>query len=452
MANVQAVLDPVLVQKTAEELLGHATWSRADLIAHQQRQLRSMLSKAVQHSSWYNRTIGELVARQRPLSEFPVMTKEILMMNFDEIVLDKHVTLAGLEEHLSSAFSSDRFLGKYFVFPTGGTSGLRAIIVFDEPAWRNVVANMIRFLVQTGLQPEARIIAIGANSALHISGRAYAEFRNWRPGAPDLDVTMPIGTIVNALNVYQPDAIITYPSFIRTLAMEQLSGRLKISPAKFGAVAESLSDDIRAMVREIWDIEILNRYNATEIGSAASECANPNGIHLPEDLVIFESVDDDNLPVPDGTPGRKLLITTLTNSVLPLIRYEMTDLLAITEKACTCGLPFARVVSISGRREELLVLPGVNGTSREIPAIYLAAPLVKVPFVKQFQLVLRSEELEARIVVTDPTVSEEAKRRAYLEITEVLNKNGVNVPFRVCVVPAISRQGTGAKIKLVVRE
>lgn len=452
MANVQAVLDPVHLQQTAENLLGHASWSRSELLEHQERQLRSLLSTTIEHSSWYERSIGEFVNRQRPLSEFPVMTKEILMSNFDEIVLDKRVTLAGVEEHLSGANWGERYLGKYYVFPTGGTSGLRAIIIYDEQAWCNQVSSLIRFLQHADLQPDGRVIAIGANSALHISGRAYAELRKWRPGAPDLDVTMPMSAITDALNDYQPNTIITYPSFIRALAVEQQSGRLKISPTMFGAVAESLSDDIRSLAREVWNVEILNRYNATEIGCAASECARSNGLHLPEDLVIFESVDDDNQPVPDSTPGRKLLITTLANSVQPLIRYELTDLLAVTEKTCSCGLPFARIVSISGRREELLSLPGVDGRIREVPAIYLAAPLVKVPFLKQFQIVLRQEELEARLVVADPRMAAEAQRRAHMEISDVLNNRGVNILLRVSVVDKIPRQGTAAKIKLVVKE
>ena len=452
MANVQAYLDPAELRQTAKDLLAHASWTRKELLQHQERQLRTMLDKVVLQSPWYERTIGEFVKRQRPLTEFPVMTKQILMENFDDIVLDREITLAGVERHIAGASAGERYLGKYYAFPTGGTSGLRAIIVYDNASWCRQIANTIRFLQHAGLQPGQRVIAIGASSSLHISGRAYAELRKWQGDAPDLDVTMPLGEIAAALNAYQPAVVITYPSFIRTLAMEQRGGRLRISPACFCAVAESLSDDIRALTRDVWNVEILNRYNATEIGCAGSECATPGGIHLPEDLVIFESVDDDNRPVPDGTSGRKLLITTLANSVQPLIRYELTDLLAITDKACSCGLPYARITSLSGRREELLALPGIDGGMREVPAIYLSSPLVKVPFLKQFQLVLRQDELEARIVVADPAGAEEAKKRAHAEISKVLENRGVRIPLKVSVVDAIARQGTGAKIKLVVRE
>ena len=136
-----------------------------------------------------------------------------------------------------------------------------------------------------------------------------------------------------------------------------------------------------------------------------------------------------------------------------MIRYELSDLLAITtEDSCTCGQPFARISSIAGRREELLVLPGVDGSSREVPAIYLAAPLVKVPFVKQFQIVLRQDELEARLVIADTGAAGEARTRAQQEITEVLRNRGISIALRVNIVNEIPRQGSGAKIKLVVRE
>lgn len=452
MASVEACLEPIHLQDRIGELLTHAAWSRDELMCHQQELLQATLQHAINHSPWHSKRIGRLVAEKRPLSDFPVMTKADLMEHFDEIVTDPVATLVSVEQHLSGDQSGERFLGRYCAFATGGTSGVRAILLHDETAWCNVVANMIRFLMQAGLKDHGRVIGIGANSPLHLSGRAYAELRRWRPGAPHLDVTMPLPAIVSALNEYRPDAIITYPSFIRILAMEQKAGRLTIAPVLFGAVAESLSDDIRALTKDVWGIEILNRYNATEIGSAACECAKPNGIHLPEDLVIFESVDDDNRPMPDGLPGRKLLITTLTNRVQPLIRYELTDLLAITSAPCACGQPFARITSITGRREELLSLPGRDGKIKDVPAIYLAAPLVKVPFVKQFQIVLRDRGLEARIVVSDLQAREEAKTRALKEIGEVLAHRGVECPLTISMVDEIPRQGTGAKIKLVIRE
>ena len=94
----------------------------------------------------------------------------------------------------------------------------------------------------------------------------------------------------------------------------------------------------------------------------------------------------------------------------------------------------------------------MDGSTREVPAIYLAAPLVKVPFVKQFQIVLRREEIEARLVVSAASVAEEVRARAQHEISDVLRSRGAAIDLRVSIVDEIPRQGSGSKIKLVVRE
>ena len=445
MSHVEAFLNPEALEKTASTLLDRGKWTRDRLLRHQQEQLQRLLHTAVKSSAWYSRTLGGLVRDGRPFGEFPVLTKSLLMEHFDEIATDPRVSRAAVEDHLAGPRAGERFLGQYCVFPTGGTSGLRAVIVNDELTWNNQIANAIRFLREAGLKDDSKVIAIGSNSALHVSGRAYAEFRRWRPGAPALDVLMPIAEITAGLDDYQPDVIITYPSFIRVLATEQLAGRLHIRPAVLGAVAESLSDDVRSLARSVWGVNILNRYNATEIGAAGSECLHASGIHLPEDLVLFESVDEENRPVPDGETGRKLLITTLYNYVQPLIRYEITDLLALTTEPCGCGLPYARICGLTGRQEELLKLPGADGRIHELPAIKIVGPLAKVPFIKQFQIALRGSDIEARLVVTEEGREEEVRARAFAELSSRLASQGIAVRLTVTILGEIPRQGKRCK-------
>lgn len=60
--------------------------------------------------------------------------------------------------------------------------------------------------------------------------------------------------------------------------------------------------------------------------------------------------------------------------------------------------------------------------------------------------------MDSRLVVADPVMAEEARRRARMEISDVLNNRGVSIPHLVSVVNEIPRKGTGAKIKLAVKE
>ena len=59
------------------------------------------------------------------------------------------------------------------------------------------------------------------------------------------------------------------------------------------------------------------------------ECERHEGIHLFEDVALFENVDEEGRPVPAGEPGARLLVTSLHNLVQPIIRLEVTDVFTI---------------------------------------------------------------------------------------------------------------------------
>ncbi|MCH8830661.1 MAG: hypothetical protein IID45_13880 [Planctomycetes bacterium] len=80
------------------------------------------------------------------------------------------------------------------------------------------------------------------------------------------------------------------------------------------------------------------------------------------DSLILESVDPENRPVPPGQLGDKVLVTSLSNRVLPLIRYEMSDQVENMTEPCPCGCVLPRVRTVAGREEHILTLPGKDGT------------------------------------------------------------------------------------------
>ena len=82
-------------------------------------------------------------------------------------------------------------------------------------------------------------------------------------------------------------------------------------------------------------------------------------MHLFDDMCIVENVDDDFRPVPDGEMGSRLLVTNLFNRAQPLIRFEVTDLVAIEPEPCPCGRTLTRLRSLEGRTEDVLSLGGV---------------------------------------------------------------------------------------------
>jgi phenylacetate-coenzyme A ligase PaaK-like adenylate-forming protein len=241
-------VDLATVGRIAAELMSHDTWTRAQLLQHQAEGLKALLRHAATHSPYYRKTIGDLVARGRPFSEFPTTNKTKLMADFDRIVTDPRLTRTLVEQHVSSDRSGELLLDEYRCIATGGSTGQRGLFVYDKDAWHMAAANQIRAQRMMGIKPDMRGLGIGAPSPVHLSYRFHAEFRAMRPGAPTLFVTTPIEEIVAALNAYQPDYLNAYPSLIRRLAEEQRGGRLSIAPRLFRSAAEALAPDVRELV------------------------------------------------------------------------------------------------------------------------------------------------------------------------------------------------------------
>ncbi|OCP00766.1 CoF synthetase [Ensifer sp. LC13] len=421
------------------------------MLSFQRSELTSALRHAVDASAYYRETIGGLVARGAPLKDFPVLTKRALMENFDRIVTDPRLSRLQVEQHLSGVDSGSLLLGQYTAVATGGTTGERGVAVFDRAAWLAAIANMVRFQAFVGIDETTRSVAIFASSPVHISYHVGVELRALRPPAPRFNVLMPIEEIVDGLNANQPDVISTYPSFVRVLASEQQAGRLHIRPRLFRTSAETLTQEIRDLAAETWQAVVANSYVCTEAGPMGHECLLGDGLHLAEDSFVFEVVDENDRPVPDGVEGAKLLITTLTNRTLPLVRYEISDIVAMATGPCRCGLPFWRIGSIAGRREERLRFARRGGGTVDVHAHRLRSPLTGAAGVRQFQFVQLPGGLEIVIAVFAEVDAEIVSGAVEQAVRAALNAvDAVPAEVRVRVVDTIERSGAGAKQRLVV--
>jgi phenylacetate-coenzyme A ligase PaaK-like adenylate-forming protein len=436
----------------AAEFAEQETWPREKLLALQHHGLRRTIATALLNSSYYRSVIGALGNSPRRLQDFPIMNKSILMEEFDRIVTDPRLNRALVEDHLAHRGATVELFGKYHVFPTGGSTGVRSMMVYDRTTRLIGIANMLNWLRGMGVGETTKVIGIGAATSIHVSNHAFHEIRKSRPDAPRLDVTMPLARLVEALNAYQPEVLITYPSLLREFALEQLAGRLSIAPRRCSSVSETLSSEVRRLAFEAWKTPVINNYGATETGTIGSECEEADGIHLLEELLVVEIVDEDYQPVPPGVVGERMLVTTLFNPVMPLIRYEISDRVALAGEPCRCGRPHWRLSSIEGRREEILDLPAKDGGIARIPAVRLRDPLLLNPGLRQYQVEARPEGLHVRVVLgpetSDPTSLLESLRQA---IAMQLNKMGAMPILTIETVDRIERITSSGKAPLVTR-
>jgi phenylacetate-CoA ligase len=133
---------------------------------------------------------------------------------------------------------------------------------------------------------------------------------------------------------------------------------LNIAPRRIITIAEPLLPEVRAAAQETWGAPIANSWGTSEGGILARGCYAGAGMHLSDDLVIIEPVDQSGQPVPCGAESAKVYLTNLFNPVLPLIRYEITDQVRLLDEPCACGSEHRRIADIQGRLDDVFTYPG----------------------------------------------------------------------------------------------
>ena len=357
-------------------------WTRRQLEEHQAHALRLLREHACARSPFYRRFHAGLT--DSLLQELPVLTKALVMENFDELVTDPSVRLADVEAHLAALRGNELFRGRYWVASTSGSTGRRGLFLWDFAEWTTVLASYNRSFdwagSRAGLTHRTKMAVVSSTTPWHQSARVGASVQSlWVPTLR-LDSGDSLESIVERLNSWQPEVLVGYASMIYLLAEEQLAGRLHIHPEFVFSASEVLTNRARRHAETAWDKKPFDVYAATEPAGIASECNRHRGMHLFEDLVITEVVDEDNKPVPPGVYGEKVLVTVLFSRTLPLIRYEMSDSVAPSERSsCPCGRPFALIEGVQGRQEDVVRLPAVSGGEVAVQPIVFHRVLDTVP-------------------------------------------------------------------------
>ncbi len=165
---------------------------------------------------------------------------------------------------------------------------------------------------------------------------------------------------------------------------------LRRLPLRIGAFgAEPWSDAIRHDLEERLDIAAIDIYGLSEIlgPGVACECLAQAGLHGWEDHFLFEIVDPESLqPLPMGESG-ELVITTLTKEALPMIRYRTRDITRLNNEPCSCGRTHVRIMRVTGRDDDMLIIRGVNVFPSQIEAVLVGFP----GLAPHYQIVLTRE-------------------------------------------------------------
>ena len=238
------------------------------------------------------------------------------------------------------------------------------------------------------------------------------------------------------INKFKPTLIVSYPSSLDAFSEFLIKQQVKIhAPNGIITSGETLFEPQRIRIEQAFGCKVMNRYGTREVGNIASECMHQNGLHVHQDHVIVEVLNEHQQPCKPGELG-ELVITDLNNLGFPIIRYRIGDLGVLAEKPCSCGRPFQLLERVEGRVFDLIV--GTNGN--RVPGNYFTLYLRKIPGVDQFQ-VIQQKDLSMRVLlIVNDQFTEEGKSKI---ISGLKEKLGADLQLEIELVDHIKPTASG---------
>jgi phenylacetate-CoA ligase len=375
----------------AREVRRSSRLPRAELERLKLGKFRHLARHARDRSPYYRRIIADRgidVATCEP-HEFPVLTKSLLMSHFDEIVTVPGITKQAIAGFLTrSKDPTERFLDKYRVIHTSGSSGEVGYFVYSPEDWARGLAMRPRgprparkrkgkFRLSYFAAVDGHYAGVTLISALR-SGIA-----RWFLDVQMLEVNSPLPDVVAALNEFQPDMLAGYTTALKILAERQRAGELDLKHViAITTAGEATTAADRALLEQTFGCALTNTYACSEHLSMGGSPPGSSNIVLYDDDLIFEFYADHSV------------VTNLFNYTLPLIRYRMADILRPVDSGQFA--PYLAIESLVGRTELQPVFKNRDGAEdfvspHTINEIFVAG-------VTRFQLQLLGED-EFRFMV-----------------------------------------------------
>jgi phenylacetate-CoA ligase len=392
-----------------------APWEERD--RYQRSRLQSMLRHAFQtvpyyRSVWTNQQLDAVLADASRLNELPVLRK------------------ADIRRHAAELISESLDRDKLIAAKTGGSTGVALEVRFDAACQQ----------LRNGAEMWANDLA------------------GWRPGvlvgalwgSPPVPATLK-QKIRNTFHdrVFYLDTMALNPETMRAFLKKVIKRDARLLfghahslyelavfaretdapvPGLDGIVATSmmLLAHQRAVIEEVFDTRVTDRYGCEEVGLIACEARECGNRHLNTDHLVVEIIDDDDCPVEDGIEGR-IVLTDLNNRGMPLVRYEVGDMGAISRERCHCGRGLASLVSLTGRMADYFIHPDgsrISGISLVEKTLTAIDGLEELQLIQETRRLIRARAI-ARSTV-ERQVADEIRRVLTVTFTDEIT---VDVEF-----------------------
>jgi phenylacetate-CoA ligase len=313
---------------------------------------------------------------------------------------------------------------------TSGSTGRRTTTYYDRKSWLiGKFLLKLRARIACGLKPSDRL-------AVFSEGKAHNSFFNeFFLRERFFSILDPIEEHLSEIEKYNPSAMYSFPSYFSLLADRKTN---RINPSRIFTSSEMLDLKTRKKIEGSFKAELFDIYGCTEVKEIAWECQEHNGYHINSDWLLIEFIKDGKAMV-EGEGS--IVVTSLYNQGMPLIRYELGDTGKLLEGRCPCGRGLPLMAPALGRSVDYFILPDNSIISPYI----MTCAVENIEGMKQYQIV----QEEKRVVIVNIIPNSQFNKESKQNIKSTLEQVLTGVAVYVNLVEEIAREENG-KYRIVI--
>ncbi len=403
-------------------------WSADALEQLQWRQLRRLLRHAYDRVPYYRRLFDSAgltpddVRGLEDLSLIPITTRDALQQ-------------APLPDLLARGVDPARCVERR----TRGTTGSPLAVYLSSRQKEAQDMVQARALLANGLKLRDRRAVFVAPWQIPQRPYAFQRLGIWRKVY--FSIFEGVREQLQRLEQIEPDSIYGTPAILRALALEKLDGgSARLAPRTIFSTADLLDGPTRKLIETSFGVPAVDLYGSLELGYLAWQCPEERSHHLNVESTVMELLREGR-PAPSGVTG-EVVCTSLHAYAMPLIRYQLGDLVAASGDRCPCGRGLPLIELIEGRSNDAFLLPGRVVTPQALTEALLAVGGA----IRQFRLVQHDATHVELSIVKQSGYTERTQAEIERSLSQLL---GHDVAVAIHEVASIAPNPSGKRAAII---
>lgn len=340
----------------------------------QEEKLKNMIQHAFSTTKFYKKKYEGIVTDNSEitlecLSKLPILEKEEIKENFFDMISDGYDLKRCMRNR------------------TSGSTGKPVINLQDVKLHNKVFkVNYYRERAAWGVEGLCNILMI-VPKHFRVDKYVYPDYQIDQLTFDKIWQVHPEEVSYNYEEVFdtvKPDIIYGNPHLLLAMARDCEQAGVKMNPPKIIISSfEMLDKASREYLERIFCCNVYDVYGFSEIGDVAWQCPIGGEYHINDDYVVVEVVNDKGQCVYEEAGD--IVVTSLYNYPMPIIRYRTGDKGILSRELCSCGRKTSILRQVLGRNVDFVTLP----SGRKISP-YELMDLMNKKNIKQFQIVQNS--------------------------------------------------------------